>query len=122
MAAGSRQVIASTIFNPGVFPLPVVAGAYMRNMFGSVDPAVPDSIAAGHYRTFVPGDLDPLRTSITHRATDQAGVTFIVSVVLTRPVLPAVTPVTVDIFVRTDGAVLSEAADPVEVTLSRLPL
>jgi hypothetical protein len=122
MPAGNREVIASTIFTPGVFPAAVLAGAYMRNIAGTVDPLVPNTVAAGQYRATVPGDLDVLRTSITTHATNAAGLNRIVSVVLTRPIPPLTTPVVVDIFVRTDAGVLSEDALFVEVTLSRLPL
>jgi hypothetical protein len=130
MASASREVIASAIFQPGVFPLPcpvnpIAQTPYMRNARGAVNPLVPDSVAAGHYRFTVGGDVDTKHVSITPRATNAAGANRVVSVVLTRPILPLTTPTTVDVFVRDTAAadgVLSEDFVDCEVTIARLPL
>jgi hypothetical protein len=119
MPSGSREVIAATIFIPTPFPnLIPPADAYMRNCSGSAPSSVPDHVAVGHFRVFVPQDVDPLRTSITARANFVAAVRD-VTVQLTK-LSPNNTQV--DIYLRDNTGVDVDTADQVEVTLSRLPI
>jgi len=111
-------LIASTVFTPGVAP-DACTSAYMRNCYGTVDPLVPDTIAAGQYLIVVPGNLDEQRISVTARAYNAAGDTRNVTVRFTNFLGGNCN---VGIFVKNDAAADSEDFVNCEVTICRLPL
>ena len=111
-------LVCSTVFTPGVAPLPCTS-AYMHNALGTVDPLVPDTTAAGHYFFETPTPLDLQNISIEARAYNAAGGVRLVSVV-PLPILNGGTQF--DVFVSDDAAALSEDFVNCEVTVTRLPL
>jgi len=110
-------LIASTVFTPGVFPLPCTS-AYMRNCYGDTTPGLPETDALGEYFVTVPGGIDEQNISVNARAYNAAGDTRAVVVTFTAFGGNTI----VHIYVNSDAAARSEDFVNCEVTICRLPL
>jgi hypothetical protein len=122
MSDGTRNTVASTIFQPGKGSGPVpLDPCYMNNFYGTVDHRTPDHIGVGRYVVFMNKDVDPFRTSISHHAcSDQA--TRDVSVLISRNT-PSPDITRVDISIREN--VTDQPTDDFircEVSFAQLPL
>ena len=111
-------LICSTVFTPGVAPLPC-ASAYMHNATGGVDPLVPDTTVAGQYLFTTPDQLDLQNISIEARAYNAAGDNRRVMVVSTQIINGGTQ---FEVFVNDDAGAASEDFVNCEVTVTRLPL
>lgn len=118
---GSREVIASTIFVSNGMNDPI--NAYMRNCNGGVGFKNPKVIGPGHWRIFVPQDLEPFETSNTERAQKNDGTPRVVSTVAQRSTpTPDTTEIDIHVYDLATATPVTDLLTEVEVTLSRLPI